>query len=77
LYLKSQKWLIWTEVTNAWVEMDKTPYSEVNNLVKSGLEKQPLKKRHNGFTIEIFDFFLLKIFLRMMICNKNNFYKTY
>jgi hypothetical protein len=23
-----QKWLIWTQITNEWVGMDKTPYSD-------------------------------------------------
>jgi hypothetical protein len=27
-YLKLQKWLIWTEVTNTWVGLDKIPYDE-------------------------------------------------
>jgi hypothetical protein len=29
-YLKSQKWLIWTKVINAWVGMDKIPCSEIS-----------------------------------------------
>ncbi len=28
-YLKSQKWLIWIEVTNAWVGMDMNPSNDM------------------------------------------------
>jgi hypothetical protein len=49
---------------------------EVNNLVKSGLEKQLAKKWPNVSTNEIFKFFLLKILLRKMMCIKNKFCKT-
>jgi hypothetical protein len=35
---------------------------KVNSFVKSSLERQSTKKRHNVFANEIFEFFLLKIF---------------
>ncbi len=36
MYLKSQKWVIWTEVTNAWVGMDKIPYSDGSHMGEYG-----------------------------------------
>jgi hypothetical protein len=50
---------------------------EVNNHLRCGLEKQPTKKRPNVSASEISKFFfLLKILLRRMMCNKNNFCNT-
>jgi hypothetical protein len=44
--------------------------------IRSGLEKQPTKKRPSMFANEVSKFFLLKILLRRMMCNKNHFCKT-
>jgi hypothetical protein len=49
---------------------------EGNSPMKSGLERQPTRKRPNMFANGISDFFLLKILLRRMMCSKSNFYKT-
>jgi hypothetical protein len=45
--------------------------------MRNGLKKQLTKKRLNCLLMKSLRFFLLKILLRKMMCNKNNFCKTW
>jgi hypothetical protein len=77
-YLKTNRITIFIKYVDVEHTLNVKKFEEeVNKPMRNGLEKQLTKKRLNCLLMKSLRFFLLKILLRRMMCNKNNFYKTW